>query len=326
MDTNKTIPKISIIIPVFNVEKYLPKCLDSVLNQSLKDIEIICVNDGSTDRSLDILMQYAQKDRRVVVIDQSNRGAGAARNKGIAIAKGEFIAFVDSDDAISNEMYSRLYTKGKQEHSDMVLNAQVKLSNGKIHYFTDASTMYLMEERPFTIKDFPVILNSCFLWNRIYRREFIVENQFLIPEGRRFAEDLLFCTQTSACAKSISCISEPYYIYNIREGSLTDSLNKSKDKSDYVKAIAETKTFLKSIGKYEYCKKDFLTFCMNIAFPLLNNIKTRYDSKNFFKGLCTVLDEDDYKTLKDVPISKEFPYIFDALSTNKWCYYWRRRG
>ena len=95
-------PKISVIIPVYNVEKYLRECLDSLLNQTFKDIEIICVNDGSTDGSLNILNEYASKDSRFIIINQNNQGLSAARNNGLNVAKGDYVAFLDSDDYILN--------------------------------------------------------------------------------------------------------------------------------------------------------------------------------------------------------------------------------
>lgn len=326
MNVQESTVKVSIVIPVYNAQNYLSGCLDSLVKQTLTDIEIICIDDGSTDHSLEILKRYAEKDNRITVIEQKNSGAGAARNVGISCSKGQYIGFVDSDDTVDKEMFSKLYSQAVKDNSDMVINGQVKLSTHKIHYFTDAGTLYLMEEKPFTIRDFPVILNSCFLWNRIFRRNFILGNHFFIPENRKFAEDLLFCTQTSVCAKSISCISEPYYTYNIHQGSLTDTLNKSRDKSDYIIAISETKDFLLSKDVYSYCKKDFLTFCMNIAYPLLNSLKRRTDSKRFFEGLSEILDEDDLETIKDTEIGKAFPHITKSLSLNEWHYFWKERG
>lgn len=94
-------PKISIIIPVYNAEKYLYDCLDSLINQTLKNTEIICIDDGSTDNSYEILCEYAAKDNRFIILQQENKGAGAARNKGMEIAKGEFLAFLDADDFLN---------------------------------------------------------------------------------------------------------------------------------------------------------------------------------------------------------------------------------
>ena len=105
----KYTPKVSVIIPVYNVEKYLRECLDSLVNQTLKEIEIICVDDGSTDSSLDILKEYASKDNRITVIKQQNLHAGVARNAGLSVARGEYVHFLDSDDWVSVDNYSKLY-------------------------------------------------------------------------------------------------------------------------------------------------------------------------------------------------------------------------
>lgn len=106
--------KISVIIPVYNVEKYLSKCLNSLICQSFQDIEFICINDGSTDNSLNLLEQYALKDSRIKVITQPNKGPACARNKGLSIATGEYISFVDSDDFIENDAFERLIQSQKQ--------------------------------------------------------------------------------------------------------------------------------------------------------------------------------------------------------------------
>ena len=106
--------KVSIIVPVYNVEKYLAQCLDSLINQTLKEIEIICVNDGSKDNSAKILTAYAQKYVRIKIINQTNQGLSAARNNGISVATGEYIGFVDSDDWVDIDFYKKLYSAGKK--------------------------------------------------------------------------------------------------------------------------------------------------------------------------------------------------------------------
>ena len=113
-------PKVSVIIPVYNVEEYLRECLDSVVNQTLKEIEIICVDDGSTDSSLEILKEYAQKDNRITVIGTLNKNAGHARNIGISIARGKYLGFIDSDDYIEPTMYEELYAKSKKDDLSLV--------------------------------------------------------------------------------------------------------------------------------------------------------------------------------------------------------------
>lgn len=308
------VPKVSVIIPVYNGKKYMDKCLKSVQKQTLKDIEIICVDDGSTDNTLSILTDYADKDPRIKVYSQKNAGAGAARNVGLSTAKGEYVTFVDSDDWVEPEMYRCLYEKAVKEQSDMVISGQVKLLDDKTHYFTDADTMYLMEDGPFTAEEFPILFNSCFLWNRLYRRGFLDEIGFKIPEGRKFAEDLLPCAQTSVCAKRISMVSQGFYTYNIHDGSLTDTLNKSKDKTGFLVGIAETKEMLCEKGVYPIFQKDFLVFVMNIAFPLLDSNKNSIYNKRFLNGLCEILDVSDFKILKKQGYDNVYPKTFQAMS------------
>ena len=113
--------KISIIIPVYNVEKYLHECLDSIINQTFKDLEIICVDDGSTDKSSEILEEYEQKDKRFTVISQPNKGVSAARNRGMQQAKGKYIMFVDSDDYIASNACELIYNSAEEKRCDILL-------------------------------------------------------------------------------------------------------------------------------------------------------------------------------------------------------------
>ena len=113
--------KVSVILPVYNASDYLHQCMDSIVGQTLKDIEIICVDDGSTDNSLDILKEYEQKDKRVKVIQQKNAGAGAARNNGLSIATGEYLSFLDSDDFFEPDMLEKAYEKAKGSNAQIVV-------------------------------------------------------------------------------------------------------------------------------------------------------------------------------------------------------------
>ena len=131
----KTTPKVSVIIPVYNVEQYLRECLDSVVNQTLKDIEIICVNDGSTDNSLVILEEYAAKDERIKIVNKENGGLSSARNCAIPLARGEYIGFVDSDDWIDLDFYEKLYNTAKKYKAEIACANLYRVSNTKSKYF-----------------------------------------------------------------------------------------------------------------------------------------------------------------------------------------------
>ena len=146
--------KISVIIPVYNVEKYLKKCLDSICNQTLQDIEIICVDDGSSDSSLEILRQYEAKDSRVKVLTQSNQKQGAARNNGISIAKGEYLGFIDSDDWIDLDYYEQLYNSAKTFDCDIAIADYIRIGNG-----TTKKRLHIKDE--VIVTDFAQKVNDC---------------------------------------------------------------------------------------------------------------------------------------------------------------------
>lgn len=136
--------KVSVIVPVFNVEEYLSTSLDSILNQTLKDIEIICINDGSTDASLDILENYAKKDARIKIISKKNEGQGIARNIGLDNAQGEFIAFVDSDDFIKEDMLEKSYEKSVSKNLDLVMY-KVSSFDNETHEINDNLWYYSLK-------------------------------------------------------------------------------------------------------------------------------------------------------------------------------------
>ena len=113
-------PSVSILVPCYNVEKYLNQCLDSIVNQTLKDIEIICINDGSTDSTLDIIKSYADKDKRVKIIDKPNEGYGKSMNRGLDAATGEYVGIVESDDWVDTDMFKKLYDIASKNDADIV--------------------------------------------------------------------------------------------------------------------------------------------------------------------------------------------------------------
>ena len=134
VNMKKLLPKVSVIVPVYNVEKYLSDCLDSLIKQTLKDIEIICVDDGSTDNSHKILLEYARKDDRILVLQQENSKQGTARNKGLEIAKGEYIGFVDSDDWVDEDFYEKLYIAAIEKDSDIATSSILKHKKQRKRY------------------------------------------------------------------------------------------------------------------------------------------------------------------------------------------------
>ena len=208
-------PKISIIMPIYNVSKYLRECLDSVVNQTLKDIEIICVNDGSTDNSLDIINEYAKYDNRIIVIDKKNAGMGAAYNSGLEIANGEYIGFVEPDDYISLNMYEDLYNCSSDE-IDYIKSDHYFIKNG-IEYKANCYKQYKNGIYDNT-KIRELLFRHISHWSGIYKREFIEKYNIRFAEtpGASF-QDAGFIFQVYFLASKIYLTNNAYYYYRIHE-------------------------------------------------------------------------------------------------------------
>ena len=161
--------KISVIIPIFNAEKYISDCLESIINQTLKDIEIILINDGSNDKTEQIIKEYAKKDKRIIILKQKNKGAGAARNRGIQISKGEYISFIDSDDMFHFKTLEISYENLIKFNSDIVLFYGKKFKHKKDIIINE-------KIESFKIKNFTMKKWCCVTWNRVWRASIIKNN------------------------------------------------------------------------------------------------------------------------------------------------------
>lgn len=227
-------PKVSIIIPVYNVEEYLRECMESVVNQTLRDIEIVCINDGSTDDSLDILKEYAQRDKRIILIDKENEGYGVGMNTGIERASGEYIGIVEPDDFVPEEMYEELYRIASENNLDFVKADFYRFTKdgktGKLNLMynrLDASgenynKVICPFEKPYVIK---FIMNT---WSGIYNREFL-EKYYIrhnTTPGAAF-QDNGFFWQTFMYADRCMFLNKPYYM-NRRDNPNSSVKNKAK--------------------------------------------------------------------------------------------------
>ncbi len=221
--------KLSVIIPIYNVEAYLKQCMDSVVNQTLKEIEIICINDGSTDNSLLILQKYAQYDKRIIIIDKKNEGQGVARNIALSIAKGEYIGFVDADDWIENDMFEKMLDSAHQHTSDVIL-CEYKLYNSTTKRITRPKSISLPINSKYLNKAFNCsdIKSTLFVihsgpCDKIYRTDYVKRIKATFAE-HLFYEDILFVYDCLVNAPKITMIKEPFYIYRIfREGSASSA-------------------------------------------------------------------------------------------------------
>jgi glycosyltransferase involved in cell wall biosynthesis len=230
------IPHVSIIVPVYNVEKYLVQCLETLLAQTLTDIEVIAVNDGSTDSSPEILENYAAKDNRLKIINKSNGGPSDARNVGLNAVRGEYIGFIDADDWIEKEMYEIMFNTANKNNTDIVVcnfirefqNGTFGLHNMPITYGRIYNKIDIQKEIvskmigiPTYQEDYQSIIASFnSVCKNIYRRDLIIANKIWFVSEQFFAEDMLFNLQAYCLATSL--IATDNFLYHYRYSS--DSL------------------------------------------------------------------------------------------------------
>lgn len=204
-------PKISVIIPVYNTSVYLRRCLNSVCGQTLREIEIICIDDASTDNSHAILQEYAGKDSRLRISHlQKNEGAGNARNKGMALATGDYIAFVDSDDDIQLDFYEKLFAKASAEKADIVKGSLCEDSGAK-------HTLWKVNSPCAGANRFRFLFQFT---TAIFRSQLLRDNNVRFLPDTSYNEDLAFALQAVTAAKTIAIIDDALYYYRRREGSI----------------------------------------------------------------------------------------------------------
>ncbi len=221
--------KISVVVPVYNVEKYLKECIDSIINQTLEDIEIICVNDGSTDSSLEILNDYAKKDSRIIVINKSNSGYGHTMNMGLNAASGEYIGIIESDDFADKNMFEDLYKLAKEYDADIVKGdwynywSKNKFAR-KNNRISSAKTLKLTNSK----QDKSLLRINPSVWSAIYKKEFLNKYniRFLETPGASY-QDLAFSFKIFALAERVILTDKAYLYY--RQDNMNSSV-KSKTK------------------------------------------------------------------------------------------------
>ena len=293
------IPKVSIIIPVYNAGDLLIKCLDSIKNQTLDDIEIICIDDGSNDDSPDILDCYAKNDHRFKVFHQKNLGAGASRNIAIDKVKGEFLMFVDSDDWIEKDTCEKLYYHSINLNSDLVLFDAVRhLPNNQswdlIHFDGD-KTHQDFQTFSFNyefVKD--KVLNAYFgvIWSKFYKSSFILENNIKFPNHKLY-NDVEFHVKTMLLAKSISYYQKIFYHYNrIGQDSLQTVFVSSKDAIVFYDVMCGIREFLIDNDLFAEFNREFTIFTFKEFNRKLNEIDNRYKPIYFDKIKSFLISSD----------------------------------
>ncbi|MBQ8847429.1 MAG: glycosyltransferase [Candidatus Gastranaerophilales bacterium] len=259
-------PKVSVVVPIYNVEKYLRQCLDSILNQTLKDIEIICINDGSKDSCPQILKEYSLKDGRIKVINKENTGYGNSMNIGFQEAIGEYIGIVESDDFVKSTMFEELYNLAKNNDADVVKSDFYYYSTANNQARHAGKILKSKANKLITIKKFPKLLKiQPSIWTCLYKNDFIRQNKikFLETPGASF-QDTSFCFKTLSLAQRI-ILTNKAYLYYRQDNSGSSVHQKDKvflickeydeitdflDKNPEVKKYANTQKLIKQYSAY----------------------------------------------------------------------------
>ena len=318
--------KVSIIVPVYNVEKYLERCLEALVNQTLKDIEVIIVNDGSKDGSKAIIDKYEKEYPDIIkAFHTENGGASKARNYALQHVTGEYIGFVDSDDYIEENMYEKLYNKAIKENADIVccnyyrVKEEQKKFNAK-----NFGNKKIDKDDVFNknIYEANLLFDEVpYLWNKIFKADIIKNNNFKFDNDLRIYEDLLFTYKAFSKANKISRIEDCMYYYIVsRAGSLTQYLTEKR--FDIFNVTEKLNNYYKEIGKYEELKDALLYVILKHIYVILEKNTARKEKKLKLKYINKVFDFLNEK----FPNWKENMY-FDLQNKNKKKYtskaYWK---
>lgn len=235
---------ISIIVPIYNVEKYLQKCIQSIINQTYKNIEIILVDDGSKDNSGKICDEFKQIDNRIKVIHKENGGLSDARNAGLKIAKGEYIGFVDSDDYIAQDMFETLYKLAKENNADISIVSFYEIYNGKVIGVRDFKSLEEMDKIE-AMKELLIDTKiQSYAWNKLFKKELFENIEF--PTNKNF-EDIATTLLLFEKANKVMLLEDPKYYYVRRDNSIIGTRN-YKTYKDYLDVIYDKYIYLN--GKY----------------------------------------------------------------------------
>lgn len=261
--------KVSVIIPVYNVERYLEQCLDSVINQTLKEIEIICVNDSSTDKSLGLLKEYAEKDNRIQVITQVNAGAGAARNRGMAAATGKYLSFLDSDDFFELDMLEKAYNLAEKDETDLVVYKSDQYHTDKDEFVKvnwvvrekEIPPYHPFNHRQMTDNIFKVFVG--WAWDKLFLKEFVDAHELKFQE-QRTSNDMLFVFSAVALAKRISVVPE---VLAHQRRDAKDSLSKTRENSWWCfhDALCALREKLQEERLFEELEKDYINYALHFT-------------------------------------------------------------
>lgn len=258
-------PRVSVVVPVYNIKPHLEQCLDSIIAQSLRDIEIICVDDGSTDGSHHILHDYAQKDNRLSVATQINSGPGIARNTGLDVATGEFVIFLDSDDYFEAEFLEKMAAKLDDTGADVAICQAVEFDTTSGKKYPSEWMLkkeYLPGETfsPTEINKYLFQFTYGMAWDKMYRREWLVSTGIRYPALRN-SEDLAFVFPTLLAARRITILPQIFIYHRVNRESSVSNTRREHPKDPYI-AFRVVRDYLQEQGLMPLYRQSFMNWSM----------------------------------------------------------------
>ena len=256
-------PKVSVVVPIYGVEKYLHQCVDSILAQTLKDIEIILVDDGSKDKCPEIVDEYAKKDPRIVAVHQPNGGYGRAVNHGIELAKGEYIGIIESDDWIEPDMYEKLYEKAVACNADVtkanfyVYNSFLPEEQQNTIWKARHQDLSKAPDTPFTVEEYPLIIAfHASIWSSLYKADFVKQIPLIETRSASY-QDFPFMVEVMCRANRIAVVKEPLVHYRMEEGQNSSTIRRDERLILMATQCIEGKKILQKYNKYDLLKEEF---------------------------------------------------------------------
>ncbi len=267
--------KVSVVMPIYNAYNYLRPAIDSVLNQTLSDIELICIDDGSTDSSFEIIKEYKQIDPRVVIITENNAGPAIARNKGLLRARGKYVIFLDADDFFDYGVIEKLYNLAEEKSLDIAV-CRFDIYNNRKSKFEDnikSDHGEIFDQNEIVSKnDFPDIILSCttgYVWNKLFRREFLAEKEIMFDPELNVFEDTHFVVTALSLADRIGKVHERLIHHRVYSDQPRNKLFKKYYKQVPV-VYAKIKEFLRSHGMYIPLSQSFLNLSASRCYKIYN--------------------------------------------------------
>ncbi|PAF45319.1 glycosyltransferase [Helicobacter sp. 11S02629-2] len=313
-------PYVSVLIPCYNVEKFLRQCMDSVVNQTLKDIEIICINDGSTDSTLEILKEYASYDSRIKIINKPNSGYGDSMNAGLDLASSDYVGIVESDDFIEPDMFEKLYTTAKVNDLD-IARCQYFLYTSKDDENILCDTSYITKNTVYRpLDEVETFYQPPAIWTNLVKKSLIKDNGiFFLPTPGASYQDTSFAFKLYAMSERFGMIEDVLLHYRIdNEASSINSVNTKEKAYCVIKECAEIRRFAKEKGLYHHlkkviCKMKYATYIWNYK-KLSGRLKAGFLIKVAKEFICDVLAGNvDKNLLSDYERKRLIKAIFRFL-------------